>query len=101
MRPGSPARWAIGKGLNDESRAETRPLHTSKLSPRVWGEFEESACAANDVARDPEALKEAAMAALRVDATKRSDADVVAIGDWIMQVGWHVLASFAVLRSRD
>lgn len=83
----------MGKGLNDESRAETRQVSTTNLSPRVWGEFEEAACENGDVARDPEALREAALHALRLDCTKRSDEDVVAIGDWILQVRHPQLAA--------
>jgi hypothetical protein len=76
----------LGKGLHDESRAESRHVSAVKLSPRVWGEFEEAACDDGDVARDPEALREAALHALRLDCSKRSDEDVVAIGDWMLQV---------------
>lgn len=74
------------KGISDDTRSAPSPQRRSLHSPSAWAEFNEAGLAAVDDAPDYDGVKAAALAALRVDGVHRTNADVVAIGDWIFRV---------------
>ncbi len=76
----------------DEDRSDVRFSRATGIrSPRGWAGLIQAPTALETDFSEPEAvvpLADAALAALRLDSHARKDVDIVAIGDWLMQVSW-------------
>lgn len=78
--------WSLSKGESSAALEVGSPAARGQRSPRVWGKFDEVMLPRHDSVADPESSREAAMLALRTDGDRRTDAELVTIGDWLFAV---------------